>query len=142
MDGLKTKRVVWTVIFLGVTLVAIVMEVTAGLFHPAGTIPWTEYLARYVPWPVQLAAYVVLAVWLPFHFWRHDHLRKVNYRNGYMDAALALKLEHAEALQDAHDQGYLAALKDNNIPIKQGIDLLPKVSVRRGGIQYKSRDGR
>lgn len=82
MSGLKAKRVVWTVIFLSVTLAAIVMECVAGLWHPAGTIPWTEYLARYVPWPIQLAAYVILAVWLPFHFWRHDHLRKDAFEQG------------------------------------------------------------
>lgn len=82
---MKTKRVIWTVVFLSITLAAIVMEVVAGIFHPAGTIPWTEYLARYVPWPIQLLAYVILAVWLPFHFWRHDHLRKVAYREGFQD---------------------------------------------------------
>lgn len=86
MTGLKRARIVWTIVFLGVTLVAIVMEVVAGIFHPAGTIPWTEYLAQYVPWPVQLVAYVVLAVWLPFHFWRHDHLRKTAFKQGYMAA--------------------------------------------------------
>jgi hypothetical protein len=80
---MKTKRVIWTIVFLSITLAAIVMEVVAGIFHPAGTIPWTEYLARYVPWPFQLLAYVILAVWLPFHFWRHDHLRKVAFKDGF-----------------------------------------------------------
>jgi len=74
--------VAWTIVFLGITLTAIVMECIAGLWHTAGTIPWTEYLARYVPWPVQLVAYVALATWLPFHFWRHDHLRQVAYSHG------------------------------------------------------------
>lgn len=83
---MKTKRVIWSIVFLGITLAAIVMEVVAGVWHPAGTIPWTEYIAQYVPWPVQLAAYVVLAVWLPFHFWRADQARKVAYRQGYRDA--------------------------------------------------------
>jgi hypothetical protein len=83
MKGLRTQRAIWTVVFLGTTLAAIVMECVAGLWHPTGwTIPWTEYLARYVPWPIQLIAYVALAVWLPFHFWRHDHLRKDAYRQG------------------------------------------------------------
>jgi hypothetical protein len=82
VSGLKVKRIVWTIVFLGVTLFAIVMEVVAGVFHPAGTIPWTEYLAQYVPWPIQLVAYVALAVWLPFHFWRHDHMRKIAYDKG------------------------------------------------------------
>lgn len=94
---MKTKRIVWTIIFLGITLAAIVMEIIAGVFHVAGTIPWTEYLATYVPWPFQLAAYVILAVWLPFHFWRHDHLRKVAYREGrsqgYADGRNADRVE-------------------------------------------------
>lgn len=82
MSGLKVKRLVWTIVFLGITLAAIIMEVVAGVWHPAGTIPWTEYIAKYVPWPVQLIAYVALAVWLPFHFWRHDHLKKTAYVRG------------------------------------------------------------
>ena len=105
MEGLKTKRLIWTVIFLGITLAAIVMEVVAGIFHPAGTIPWTEYLARYVPWPFQLAAYVVLAVWLPFHFWRHDHLRKVAYRQGYADGKQAIRQEHLDLFRQMRADG-------------------------------------
>lgn len=78
--------------FLGFfTLGAIVLECVAGLWHPAGwTIPWTEYIARYVPWPIQLLAYVALAVWLPFHFWRHDHLRGVARQQGYAQAVREL----------------------------------------------------
>lgn len=72
---MRTKRLAWAVAFLGVTFAAVVMELVAGLWHPAGTIPWTEYIARYVPWPIQLLAYVALAAWLPLHFWRHDHQR-------------------------------------------------------------------
>lgn len=87
MTGLKRARLIWTVVFLGITLTAIVMECIAGLWHPTGwTIPWTEYLARYVPWPVQLVAYVALATWLPFHFWRHDHMRKIAYKRGRINA--------------------------------------------------------
>jgi putative Ca2+/H+ antiporter (TMEM165/GDT1 family) len=100
MSGLKQARIVWTVVFLGITLTAIVMECVAGLLHPAGTIPWTEYLARYVPWPFQLVAYVALAVWLPFHFWRHDHMRKVAYKQGWRDA-----LEHW-SIHDPRDDAH------------------------------------
>jgi putative Ca2+/H+ antiporter (TMEM165/GDT1 family) len=98
MSGLNAKRVIWTIVFLGITLTAIVMEVVAGVFHPSGTIPWTEYIARYVPWPVQLIAYVALAVWLPFHFWRHDHLRKVAFREGY---AVGKSIGYNNGRQDA-----------------------------------------
>lgn len=94
---MKTKRLVWTVGFLGVTAVAIVMELIAGLWHPAGTIPWTEYLARYVPWPLQLVAYVALAVWLPIHFWHHDRIRAAGHAQGVMDE----HAKHEELLYDA-----------------------------------------
>jgi hypothetical protein len=103
LTGLKLKRLIWTVVFLGITLTAIVMECIAGLWHPTGwTIPWTEYLARYVPWPVQLVAYVALATWLPFHFWRHDHMRKVAYEQGM--AATNRPMLTARALQQATSQ--------------------------------------
>lgn len=105
MTGLKTKRIIWTIVFLGITLAAIVMEVVAGVFHPAGTIPWTEYLAEYVPWPFQLAAYVILAVWLPFHFWRADEKAKRAYRNGRADAIVDIAAARARPiLADAHPQ--------------------------------------
>jgi hypothetical protein len=108
VTGLKKARIVWTVTFLGITLAAIVMECVAGLLHPAGTIPWTEYLARYVPWPVQLIAYVALAVWLPFHFWRHDHMRKIAYDRGM--AATNRPMVTARALQQATSQQLLDEL--------------------------------
>lgn len=114
MTGLKVKRLVWTVVFLGITLAAIVMEVVAGVFHPAGTIPWTEYLAQYVPWPVQLAAYVILAVWLPFHFWRADAERKRAYRAGQVDATLDLKVEHSRRIRDANQVGYADGFLDGS----------------------------
>ena len=112
MNGLKTKRLVWTILFLGITLAAILMEVVAGIFHPAGTIPWTEYLAQYVPWPIQLAAYVVLAVWLPFHFWRADAKRKKAFSAGVHEGLAAAKANHAQALEEAHATGYNQGSQD------------------------------
>lgn len=100
----KTKRLVWTVGFLGVTFAAIVMELVAGLWHPAGTIPWTEYIARYVPWPVQLLAYVILAVWLPLHFWRHDHARGANgYRVVMVKQSTGPVYAYAAVVTAVHD---------------------------------------
>lgn len=109
---MKTKRIVWTIVFLSITLAAIVMEVVAGIFHPAGTIPWTEYLAKYVPWPIQLAAYVILAVWLPFHFWRHDHLRKVARREGYDDGYQDARVHYVPKLRDGNRIGYADGYAD------------------------------
>jgi hypothetical protein len=113
---IKTKRVVWTIVFLGITLVAIVMECVAGLLHPAGTIPWTEYLARYVPWPFQLLAYVALAVWLPFHFWRHDHLRKAAFHAGVHEGLAAAKANHAQGLDEAVKAAYAEGWDDALAP--------------------------
>lgn len=119
MSGLRTKRVIWTVAFLSVTLAAIVMEVVAGIFHPAGTIPWTEYLATYVPWPVQLAAYVILAVWLPFHFWRHDHLRNAAYIEGFVKGKEAGRLQERvdarRAAAAAVSPSYLDLVSDDKL---------------------------
>jgi len=100
VTGLKTKRLIWTVVFLGITLAAILMEVVAGVWHPAGTIPWTEYIAQYVPWPVQLIAYVTLAVWLPFHFWRHDHLKKAAYGEGFVAGRAHQRAAHLAAVRE------------------------------------------
>lgn len=111
---IKTKRLVWTIVFLTITLTAIVMECVAGLLHPAGTIPWTEYLARYVPWPFQLIAYVALATWLPFHFWRHDHLRKAAFRAGVHEgvAATRANLMHFETDPEALAQMFHEAYEE------------------------------
>jgi len=135
-SGLNVKRLVWTIIFLGITLAAIVMEVVAGIWHPAGTIPWTEYIAQYVPWPVQLAAYVALAVWLPFHFWRADQKRKKAFTAGVHEGLSANRANHLDALEGAHAAGYVAAMKDHNIRAPSLADLLPEVSVQRGGLSY------
>lgn len=105
MSGLNKKRLIWTIVFLGITLAAIVMEVVAGVWHPAGTIPWTEYITQYVPWPVQLAAYVILAVWLPFHFWRADQKREAAYRKGVREGATkALKRAPADVARMFHEE--------------------------------------
>lgn len=114
--SLTNMRRVWTLVFLGVfTLGAIVMEIAAGIFHPAGTIPWTEYIARYVPWPIQLAAYVALAVWLPFHFWRHDHMRKIAYKNGRADAIVDLASANALHGRDSAEAAAERALWTRDI---------------------------
>lgn len=118
MSGsVRTARIVWTIIFLSITLAAIVMEVVAGVFHPAGTIPWTEYIAKYVPWPIQLTAYVALAVWLPFHFWRHDHLRKVAYDQG---VRMGRRLGRTEAYENGRIAGWHEGVAGKPMPTPVG----------------------
>lgn len=125
MNGLKTKRIIWTLVFLGVTLAAIVMEVVAGVWHPAGTIPWTEYIATYVPWPIQLIAYVTLAVWLPFHFWRADVKRKAAYREGF---SVGKSVGYNNGRQDAD------RLRRGNAPASE--ELLLTGDPNRGDVHY------
>lgn len=157
MSGLKTKRLIWTVIFLGITLGAIGMEVIAGVFHPAGTIPWTEYIAQYVPWPFQLAAYVTLAVWLPFHFWRHDHLVKAAYRKGRSDGHLEAVTHRLTAYSELVPRNATAETDRNaraygwevgkgaplgvSVPLSEGNPFvapeIPPTTVLRGGIRFR-----
>lgn len=80
-----TYRGLWTLIFIGLlTLGAITLEVIAGFWAPSwAPLPWTWYISHYVPWPIQLVAYLVLALWLPFHFWHADHVAKKAHAAGY-----------------------------------------------------------
>jgi hypothetical protein len=63
-----TKRTVWTVLFLGTTAAAVIMELVAANDHDPATIPWTQYVVQYVPEPVAMAALGVLVSWLIPHF--------------------------------------------------------------------------
>lgn len=99
---MSTKRLIWTIVFLGITLVAIIMEVVAAVWHPAGSIPWTEYIAQYIPWPVQLLAYVILVVWLPIHFYQADQKRKKAFDAGVREGLAAIK--NRETLKSAYTQ--------------------------------------
>lgn len=65
-----TKKVWWTITFLGVfTLGALGMELWASFDRDPGTRPWTDYITD-LPIEVVLAATGALIIWLPIHFWR------------------------------------------------------------------------
>jgi hypothetical protein len=65
------RRILWTLVFLPITALAIGGELWAGLDSNPDTIPWTDYITHYVPWPVTALAITILVAWVPWHFWRH-----------------------------------------------------------------------
>lgn len=85
-----TKRMWWTVIFLGVfTGGSITMEILAA----AGIvgIPWTEYIVTYVP--EELTTFVLggLAIWAWQHFRKRYKAKKANakyeeFRKAFIDS--------------------------------------------------------
>lgn len=58
----------WRIAFLGVTGVAIAMELKAALDKDKRTDPWTDMIVRHVPAEVTGAAISGLAGWLVLHF--------------------------------------------------------------------------
>lgn len=58
----------WTAVFLGVTGVALSMELVASFDGDDATQPWTGLIVRYVPGEVTAALVGALVVWLPVHF--------------------------------------------------------------------------
>lgn len=118
---MNNARRLWTVVFLGITGLAIAMECIAGLWHPGGTIPWTEYLAKYVPWPIQLLAYVILAVWLPVHFYHHDRIRGVAEYRGYARGYREGKNVTSSAIARAYARGANDAARSPDAVMKPAI---------------------
>jgi hypothetical protein len=69
------KRV-WPFAFLGLTAVLVGAEIWASADGNSSTVPWTDYLVRYVPEEVVYALLGALLLWAPFHFWRRYRKRK------------------------------------------------------------------
>lgn len=65
-----SRRTVWRVLFLGVTGLAVGMEVWASADGDSTTDPWTDLIVAYVPGEVTAAGIGALALWLGVHFWR------------------------------------------------------------------------
>jgi hypothetical protein len=69
------KRV-WTVAFLGLTAVLIGAEVWSSTDGNPSTVPWTDYVTRFVPEEVTYALLGALLLWAPYHFWRRYRRRE------------------------------------------------------------------
>lgn len=61
----KTK---WTIGFLGVTGLAIAMELYAALFYSQDRPPWTTLIIDHIPFEVFCLIWGGLAVWITIHF--------------------------------------------------------------------------
>ena len=66
---MNRRAKVFTAVFLGITGLAIGLEIWASVDSNPDTIPWTWLLVNYVPWEVPLAVFGALVVWLPIHFY-------------------------------------------------------------------------
>ncbi len=71
VDQLATpavRRHVWTIAFLGVTALALVMECLAAFDRSPDTLPWTYLITHFIPsyvfWPVLTG----LVGWIVYHF--------------------------------------------------------------------------
>ena len=62
------KKKWWTVIFLGITALAIFLELLAVFDKNPNTLPWTSYVATYIPVWIGLPLIVGFAIWLVVHF--------------------------------------------------------------------------
>jgi len=69
------KQKAWIGGFLGVTFLAILMELIAAFDPTMETIPWTDLIVEYVPMEIAAVAFGALAIWLPVHFGRRYYMR-------------------------------------------------------------------
>lgn len=67
---MKFSKKMWGFGFLGITAVAIALEVFAATDNNANTIPWTSYIVNYVPYEITFLVIGGLATWLIVHFLR------------------------------------------------------------------------
>jgi hypothetical protein len=61
-------RTGWRVVFLGVTAVAVVLELVAALDGSPDTEPWTVLIVDHVPFEWAAAGFGALMLWLAVHF--------------------------------------------------------------------------
>ena len=66
---MKTKTK-WTIGFLSVTALAIVMEVIAATDSNPDTVPWTTLIVDHVPYEFTFLVIGGMSVWLMIHFLR------------------------------------------------------------------------
>lgn len=70
------KRTKWTIGFLGVTALALIMELFAAFDGDPDTQPWTYLIVRNVPAWVTFPVITGIFIWLIFHFRKFYRLRK------------------------------------------------------------------
>ena len=58
----------WTVGFLGITVLAVFLELFASFDGDPNTLPWTRYIVNYIPAWIGLPIIIGFAIWLVIHF--------------------------------------------------------------------------
>jgi hypothetical protein len=66
-----SKKSKWTIAFLGVTALAIIMELISAFDKNPDTTPWTMLIVDNIPWFVALPAIGLFATWLVSHFLKY-----------------------------------------------------------------------
>lgn len=64
----RRARNLWRAGFLGVTVLAVVLELVAAFDGSDATDPWTDLIVTYIPWEITAVLIGGLAFWLPLHF--------------------------------------------------------------------------
>lgn len=59
----------WSVAFLGVTAIAVAMELIAALDGNGETVPWTQYITTYIPQGVFWPVVGLFFTWFTYHFY-------------------------------------------------------------------------
>jgi hypothetical protein len=73
----------WTIGFLGVTLLALVMEIVAAFDNSSNTLPWTYLITHFVPQWLFWPTLTVLVAWIVYHFTHEKWVSNLAYREGY-----------------------------------------------------------
>lgn len=63
-----SRRTKYRLGFLGVTAVAVALELVAAFDGDTASEPWTQHLIR-LPWWVLMPLAVGFGAWLPWHLW-------------------------------------------------------------------------
>lgn len=74
MEGIVTRRTIYSIAFLGVTALAVILELVFAFDGSPDTRPWTDFLTD-LPWPVWAIASLTLSIWLPLHLWKYWRLK-------------------------------------------------------------------
>lgn len=69
-----TKRTIASIGFLGVTALAVILELVFAFDNSPDTRPWTDFLTD-LPWWIWAPASLTLSIWLPLHLWKYWRLK-------------------------------------------------------------------
>ena len=66
----------WAIGFLGITALAVFLELFAAFDGNPNTLPWTDFIVTYIPVWIGLPIVILFAIWLIAHFIKNYHRDK------------------------------------------------------------------